>query len=444
MSVIVPLELTGLTKVFATPAGPFVAVKNVNLRVQRSEFVCILGHSGCGKSTVLSIIAGLQQASYGGVVINGRQTVEPGDDRAVVFQTPSLLPWLTARENVMLAVKQKFRAARTQARKAHVDHYLQLTGVGDAADQLPAELSLGTQQCVSLARALALQPELLLLDEPFSMLDSLTRLDLQDTLLGAWEENRTIVVMVTHDVDEALFLADRIVLMTDGPEARVGDLLTLPFPRPRERHEVLGHPQYYEYRQHVIDFLENHAKQSAMVSSGPLRRAGNLADRLYQSIQFFRQDEHVRRHAHAVDARGGVVDTSRENLVLVEQRVSEVGRLHARDADVGDTARPRRVRRRVEHDVLHLPHFVRPVVLQVAQPRFLSLRADHVVKVDRVADREVRRHRMCAGVIQLQDVSVLERQRVAIDRSQRADLVLAHVRMPVPSGQPSHLWSDAP
>ncbi|RPI53807.1 MAG: ATP-binding cassette domain-containing protein [Acidobacteria bacterium] len=263
---IVPLELTGMTKVFATPAGPFVAVKNVNLRVRHSEFICILGHSGCGKSTVLSIIAGLQQATKGGVVINGRQTVEPGADRAVVFQTPSLLPWLTARENVLLAVKQKFRGLRSNDSRAHADKYLELTGVAEAANQLPAELSLGTQQCVSLARALALEPELLLLDEPFSMLDSLTRLELQDTLVRAWEQNRRIVVMVTHDVDEALFLADRIVLMTDGPEACVGDIITLPFPRPREHRDVLEHPDYYPYRRKVIDFLETHAKQSAVVS----------------------------------------------------------------------------------------------------------------------------------------------------------------------------------
>jgi nitrate/nitrite transport system ATP-binding protein len=266
MSLIVPLEITGLTKVFPTPAGPFVAVKDVNLRVQRSEFICILGHSGCGKSTVLSIIAGLQQATHGGVVIKGRQTVEPGADRAVVFQTPSLLPWLTARENVVLAVRQKFQTLKTRDRTAHVQRYLDLTGVSDAADQLPAELSLGTQQCVSLARALALEPELLLLDEPFSMLDSLTRLDLQDTLLRAWEQDRRIVVMVTHDVDEALFLADRVVLMTDGPEAHVGDIITLPFPRPRERYDVLEHPEYYGYRRRVIDFLENHAKQSIVIS----------------------------------------------------------------------------------------------------------------------------------------------------------------------------------
>jgi nitrate/nitrite transport system ATP-binding protein len=263
MSIIAPLELTGLTKVFPTHAGPYVAVENVNVKIHRSEFICIVGHSGCGKSTVLSMIAGLQRATEGGVVINGRQTVEPGADRAVVFQTPSLLPWLTARQNVELAVRQKFTALKASERCAHALRYLALASVADAADQLPGELSLGTQQCVSLARALALEPQLLLLDEPFSMLDSLTRLDLQDTLLRAWEQDRKIVVMVTHDVDEALYLADRIVLMTDGPAAHVGDILSLPFARPRERREVLEHPAYRRLRQSIINFLENHAKQSA-------------------------------------------------------------------------------------------------------------------------------------------------------------------------------------
>jgi nitrate ABC transporter ATP-binding subunit len=261
MSIIVPLELTGLTKVFPTEAGPFVAVKNVNVRIHASEFICIVGHSGCGKSTLLSIIAGLQRATEGGVVIKGRQTIEPGDDRGVVFQTPSLLPWLTARQNVELAVRQKFRTLSSSERRAHALRYLALTSVADTADQLPAEMSLGMQQCVSMARALALEPELLLLDEPFSMLDSLTRLDLQDTLLRAWERNRKIVVMVTHDVDEALYLADRIVLMTDGPAAHVGDILTLPFARPRNRRNVLEHPEYRPLRQSIIDFLENHSKQ---------------------------------------------------------------------------------------------------------------------------------------------------------------------------------------
>jgi nitrate/nitrite transport system ATP-binding protein len=233
--VIVPLELTGLTKVFDTPSGPFVAVKDVNVRVKAREFVAILGHSECGKSTVLSMISGLDSATLGGVVIAGTEVREPGPERAVVFQAPCLLRWLTARQNVALAAKQATGRSVLGGPGKAANHYLDLVGVSDAADEFPAMLSLGTQQCVSLARALALEPRILLLDEPFAQLDSLTRFELQDTLLRVWEQTRKIVVMVTHDVDEALYLADRLILMTDGPEATVGDVLTMPFPRPRDR-----------------------------------------------------------------------------------------------------------------------------------------------------------------------------------------------------------------
>jgi nitrate ABC transporter ATP-binding subunit len=256
----IPLELTGLTKTFETPDGEVVAVENVNALIQDGEFVCILGHSGCGKSTVLSMIAGLQRATRGGVVINGTEVNEPGADRAMVFQAPCLLPWLTARENVALAMGQPKPGRKAAGRTP--DQYLDLVGVAACADQRPEELSLGTQQCVSLARALSSEPRFLLLDEPFSMLDSLTRFDLQDTLLQAWERQRKTVVMVTHDVDEALYLADRLILMTDGPAATVGDVLTVPFPRPRERAAVLKHASYYACHRRVIDFLENHARQS--------------------------------------------------------------------------------------------------------------------------------------------------------------------------------------
>ena len=245
-----PLELTGLTKVFDTPSGPYVAVKDVNLNVLRGEFVCILGHSGCGKSTVLSIVAGLDVATYGGVVIDGTEVRGPGGDRAVVFQSPCLLPWLTARQNVELT-----------ACGDAASHYLELVGVADIADELPAALSLGTQQCVSLARALSLQPRILLLDEPFAQLDSLTRFALQDVLLDVCRDPQRIVVMVTHDVDEALYVADRLILMTDGPEATVGDVLRVPFPRPRSRKAVLAHPAYPACYRHVIDFLEHHVHQ---------------------------------------------------------------------------------------------------------------------------------------------------------------------------------------
>lgn len=251
-----------MTKTFQTTDGPFVAIQDVNAIIRDGEFVCILGHSGCGKSTVLSIIAGLQRATLGGVIIDGREVDAPGADRAVVFQAPCLLPWLTARENVALAVKQALPRASRAERQSRIDRYLELAGVDDCARQLPGELSLGTQQCVSLARALSVEPRFLLLDEPFSMLDSLTRFELQDILLHVWEQHRKTVVMVTHDVDEALYLGDRLILMTDGPAARVGDIFTVPFSRPRDRTAVLEHPDYFACHQHVIDFLENHAHQS--------------------------------------------------------------------------------------------------------------------------------------------------------------------------------------
>ena len=217
--------------------------------------MCILGHSGCGKSTVLSMIAGLERATLGGVIVDGTEIREPSLDRAVVFQTPCLLPWLTGRQNVELALGKKGRDAR-------VERYFDLVGIRDAADQLPAALSLGTQQCVSMVRALSLEPRFLLLDEPFSQLDSLTRFELQDTLLRVWDASRRIVVMVTHDIDEALYLADRLILMTDGPAATVGEIMDVPFPRPRRRAAVLEHPGYYQARSHVFDFLEHHAQQS--------------------------------------------------------------------------------------------------------------------------------------------------------------------------------------
>jgi nitrate/nitrite transport system ATP-binding protein len=257
-----------------------VAVRNVNLRVEPGEFVCILGHSGCGKSTILSIMAGLQRATEGGVVIDGHEVTEPGLERAVVFQSPCLLPWMSGQDNVRLAIRRARPGLRRAEADADAAAYLELAGVTEAARRFPGELSLGTQQCVSLARALALEPRFLLLDEPFSNLDSLTRYELQDTLLriyhpgeerapasAGFAPHRRIVVMVTHDIDEALYLCDRLVLMTDGPEARIGETIRVPFPRPRARPAVLGHPEYYTYRRRVIDFLENHARQSRVAAA---------------------------------------------------------------------------------------------------------------------------------------------------------------------------------
>jgi len=222
---------------------------------------------------VLSIVAGLDTATYGGVVIDGKQVVAPGPERSLVFQSPCLLPWLTARQNVQLAADRAENEAG-RSKKVDAKAYLDLVGIGEDADRLPTDLSLGTQQCVSLARALSVEPRFLLLDEPFSMLDSLTRFELQDTLLGVWEEHRRTVVMVTHDIDEALYLSDRLILMTDGPEAGVGEILDVPFARPRSRAAVLAHPDYYACRRRVLDFLDHHAHQSRTTAIDDiLRRA---------------------------------------------------------------------------------------------------------------------------------------------------------------------------
>jgi len=259
--IIRPLEITSLTKEFTTPTGKHVAVKDFSIKVQPGEFVSLLGHSGCGKSTVLSIVAGLQQATFGGVVIDGTEVTTPGLERGVVFQSPSLLPWMTALENVALAVRQVHSALTGRQQRDLAMRYLSLTGVGEFASQWPAELSQGTQQRIAIARALSLEPRFLLLDEPFGMLDSMTRFELQDLVLELWEKDRRTVMLVTHDIDEALYLSDRIVLMTDGPEARVGLDLAITLPRPRERRMAAGNPEYMRLRGDVIRFLEHHSKQ---------------------------------------------------------------------------------------------------------------------------------------------------------------------------------------
>src|SRR5262249_53090136 len=253
------LEFTQLGKSYENPHGPAVIVKNFNLRMHTGEFVCLIGHSGCGKSTVLSIVMGLNEPTEGGVILGGREISGPGTDRGVVFQSPALLPWCTARDNVLLAVEQIQGARRRTEQRRLAEHYLALVGLAEVADCYPDELSAGMRQRVGIARALALEPKVLLLDEPFSLLDALTRMELQDELLRLWEEDRQTVVMVTHDVDEALLLADRVALMPTGPAATVGGILTVPFPRSRSRVEVLNHPDYYRLRDHLISFLEEGA-----------------------------------------------------------------------------------------------------------------------------------------------------------------------------------------
>ena len=263
------VELSNLTKIYPTPKGPAIIVKDFNLTIKQGEFVCLIGHSGCGKSTVLSMLAGLNDITGGGIILAGKELVGAGPDRGVVFQSPCLLPWMTAFENVMLGVDQVFFTASKSERRQIVEYYLTVVGLGDAMDKKPAQLSQGMRQRVGIARAFALSPKMLLLDEPFGSLDSLTRFELQQVLIELWRKDKKTALMVTHDVDEALFLADRIVMMTNGPEAEVGDVLEVKFPRPRERRAVMEHPDYYKLREHLIEFLEVHAHRGKTGGHAP-------------------------------------------------------------------------------------------------------------------------------------------------------------------------------
>lgn len=248
--------LSKLTKIYETPKGPAVIVRDFDLSIKKGEFVTLIGHSGCGKSTVLSMVAGLNEITAGGIIIGGKEISGAGPDRGIVFQSPCLLPWMTVLENVLLGVDQVFYTAGKLERRQIAEYYLTLVGLGESLDKKPGELSQGMRQRVGIARAFALSPKMLLLDEPFGMLDSLTRFELQQVLVELWRKDRKTALMVTHDVDEALFLSDRIVMMTNGPEAEVGEILEVPFPRPRDRKAVLEHPDYYKLREHLIGFLE--------------------------------------------------------------------------------------------------------------------------------------------------------------------------------------------
>ncbi|MCY4605040.1 MAG: ABC transporter ATP-binding protein [Gemmatimonadetes bacterium] len=253
------IEFADLAKVYPTVDGPVAVVKGFDLQIDQGEFVSIIGHSGCGKSTVLSMIAGLNEISDGAIYIDGRRVTGPGPDRGVVFQSPSLFPWMTAMENVLLGVEQVFPHGSKRERWEIAEYYLNRVGLVDALDKRAAELSQGMRQRVGIARAFALKPKLLLLDEPFGMLDSLTRTELQDVLLEVWRRDRITAIMVTHDVDEALFLSDRVVMMTSGPQAKVGDVLPVEFPRPRDRRAVCEHEHFYDLRGHLLRFLDGPA-----------------------------------------------------------------------------------------------------------------------------------------------------------------------------------------
>lgn len=249
------LELTQVGIDFPTPKGPFTALQDVNLNVKEGEFISLIGHSGCGKSTVLNIVAGLHQATTGGVILDGKEVTEPGPDRAVVFQNHSLLPWLSVYKNVELAVKQTSKDRSKAEMKDWVAHNLELVHMTHALDKLPSEISGGMKQRVGIARALSMEPKVLLMDEPFGALDALTRAHLQDSVMEIHAELGNTVIMITHDVDEAVLLSDRIVMMTNGPAATIGEILDIELPRPRDRLALADNPQYNHYRHEVLTFL---------------------------------------------------------------------------------------------------------------------------------------------------------------------------------------------
>ena len=250
------LDFSQLHKIYPTPKGPLTVVEEFDLKVNRGEFISLIGHSGCGKSTVLTMAAGLNDISKGAIKLDGRHVMGADPERAVVFQSPNLFPWLSARENCAIGVDKVYPRASRAERQEVVEYYLERVGLGDAMDRQAADMSNGMQQRVGIARAFALSPKLLLLDEPFGMLDSLTRWELQEVLMEVWSRTKVTAICVTHDVDEAILLADRVVMMTNGPRATIGQITEVDLPRPRTRKALLEHPDYYRYRQEVLDFLE--------------------------------------------------------------------------------------------------------------------------------------------------------------------------------------------
>ena len=250
------LEIQGVEQTFKTAKGLFPALQGIHLQIAKGEFVSLIGHSGCGKSTLLNIVAGLTDATRGGVLLENREVNAPGPDRAVVFQNHSLLPWLTVFENVKLGVDKVFASSKTRAeRDAWVMHNLNLVQMAHAKDKRPSEISGGMKQRVGIARALAMEPKVLLLDEPFGALDALTRAHLQDSVMALHQKLGNTILMITHDVDEAVLLSDRIVMMTNGPSARIGEVLEVPLARPRKRLELATNASYLKCRQRVLEFL---------------------------------------------------------------------------------------------------------------------------------------------------------------------------------------------
>jgi nitrate/nitrite transport system ATP-binding protein len=253
------LVIENLTKAYPTPeGGQFVVLDDIQLTVREDEFVSLIGHSGCGKSTLLKIVAGLERSTSGLVKLEGKEIRKPGSDRMMVFQNYSLLPWLTVRENIRLAVDEVLRGLSSAEKTQIVNEHLTMVNLTAAANKYPDEISGGMKQRVGIARAIAIRPKMLLMDEPFGALDALTRGKLQRQVLDIWESNRQAVMMVTHDVDEALLMSDRIVMMTNGPAAKIGEILEVPFAHPRDRQQLRESSEYYELRNHALNFLDRH------------------------------------------------------------------------------------------------------------------------------------------------------------------------------------------
>jgi bicarbonate transport system ATP-binding protein len=249
------LVIEDVSKVYPTPKGPYTVLEGVNLTVSEGEFICVIGHSGCGKSTLLNMVSGFNTPSSGRVELSSQPITKPGPDRMVVFQNYALLPWKTAFENIYIAVNAVHPNKPEAEKRAIVREHLAMVGLADAGDKKPPQLSGGMKQRVSIARALAIRPKVLILDEPFGALDAITKEELQEELLKIWNDHRCTVLMITHDIDEALFLADRLVMMTNGPAASIGEVMEIPFSRPRDRTRIMEDPQYYKLRNYALDFL---------------------------------------------------------------------------------------------------------------------------------------------------------------------------------------------
>jgi nitrate ABC transporter ATP-binding subunit len=254
------LVIDQASKAYPTPNGPYTVLDNIDLTVFESEFVCLIGHSGCGKSTLLDMVSGFRKPTSGEVRLQGKMISRPGPDRMVVFQNYALLPWKTAFENIYLGVQAVYPEKSKKEKTEIVRSHLALVGLEEAANKRPGQLSGGMKQRVSIARALSIRPQVLILDEPFGALDAITKEELQEELLKIWSEYKITVLMITHDIDEALFLADRVVMMTNGPAAQIGEIMDVPFTRPRDRTQLMEDPRYYTLRNHALDFLFNRSE----------------------------------------------------------------------------------------------------------------------------------------------------------------------------------------